>query len=198
MGDALKFPVPEENPRDEQELTECRLIEPEPASIYSVTGTLLRQYPGFCEIEIPDSDRTVISSQIMIQHRESDVTFTKKDLLFAARYQLSEIRLTGRSFAFSLRPGKAGWPDPEILARRYDEFLDSPEIAGILRRVSGTALVANHSWDPEVDILQVRNDSICNKIAALFHLDYQKTLLTDAFPLPGKPRVHFRQRHESP
>jgi hypothetical protein len=107
---------PERNLWHALDLMECRIVDGAPVGIYSVTGTLLREYHDFCETEVPASDRTVILHQVMIQSRESDVPFSKKDLVFAAEYQLTEARLIGRSFILSLKPGRAGWPEPGILA----------------------------------------------------------------------------------
>jgi hypothetical protein len=170
---------------------ECRIIEREPVGIYSATGTLLREYHDFCEIEVPASDRPVIRHQVMIQSRESDVPFSKKDLVFAAEYQLSEARLVGRSFIFSIKPGGEGWPEPEILARRYDEFLNSPTLSRMLEKISDSPILRKYSWDPEIDLLQARNDIVCKKIAEVFDLDYRQNPFAGCYLPPGHRRAPF-------
>ena len=107
MGLVSLFPRLENNPRYDQELLECRIIEREPFRISRPSGTLIREYPDLCELDIPESDRPVIRNQIMEQYRESDVAFSKRDLLLAAEYQFSEVRLIGRFvLVFRETPGK--------------------------------------------------------------------------------------------
>jgi hypothetical protein len=171
---------------------ECRIVDGAPVGIYSVTGTLLREYHDFCETEVPASDRTVILHQVMIQSRESDVPFSKKDLVFAAEYQLTEARLIGRSFILSLKPGRAGWPEPGILARRCDECTNNPELFRMLERIGNSPTLEKYSWDPEIDLLQARNDTVCKKIAEHFDLDYRQTPLAGCYLPPGNRRAHFR------
>src|SRR5208337_234922 len=175
MGDTSLFQRPENILRYEQELLECKLVDEDPVRIYSTSGELLREYPFFCEIEIPESDRQVIRQQIMIQCHESDVSFTKKDLQFAAEYRFSEIRLIGRSYIYSMKTLDRDWPDPGILGRKYDEIDTSADLVDTLERIRNSPDLRENSWDPEVDVLKIRNDMICKKIADAFCLDYRKS-----------------------
>jgi len=186
MEDTSLFQRPENILRYEQELTECRLVEGEPVRIYSGSGNLLREYPDFCEIEIPEPDRRIIRDQIMVQCHESDVAFSKKDLLFAAEYQLSEIRLIGRTFIFSIKPTDMGWPDPAIFARQYDEIDTGADLVNLLEGIRNSPELRENSWDPEVDILKIRSDIICKKIAGIFHLDYRKSSYIGCYLYPKK------------
>ena len=186
MGLVALFPRQENNPRYDQDLMECRIVERDPVRIYSASGSLLREYPGLCELEIPESDRPVIHHQVMEQHRESDVAFSKTDLLLAAEYQFSEMRLIGRSYLFSVKPSGRNWPEPEDLARHYDEILNHPDLILLLERMSTSRELVENSWDPDVEILQIRNDIICRIISAVYGLDYQKTEYACPYPSPGK------------
>jgi hypothetical protein len=186
MDDRSLFRRSENILRYEQELTECRLVKREPVRIYSVSGTLLREYPDFCEIDIPESDRVVIRHQIMIQCHESDVAFSKKDLLFASEYQLFEIRLIGRSSIFSMKPHNRVWPDPRVLAMYYDEIDTSADLISRLEETKNSPALAKNSWDPEVDILIIRSDCICKKISEIFHLDYRKAPFLGCYNYPKK------------
>lgn len=186
MGDPSLFRKPENILRYERELTECRLVEQDPVRIYSVSGNLLREYPDFCEIDIPESDRPVIRHQIMIQCHESDVAFSKKDLLFAAEYQFSETRLVGRSYIFSMKPTDEGWPDPVVLARQYDEIDNSADLVSLLETIRNSPELTENSWDSEVDLLKIRTDIICKKIADAFHLEYCKAPFAGCYMHPKK------------
>jgi hypothetical protein len=180
------FRSPENILRNEQELAECRLVEGDPVRIYSASGTLLREYPFFCEIEIPESDRAIIRNQVMIQAHESDVSFSKKDLLFAAEYRFSEIRLIGRSYIFSMKPAVGSWPDPVTLARQYDEIDTSANLVSLLEGIRNSPELFENSWDPEVDLLKIRSDIICKKIAEIFHLEYRKVPYAGCYVPPEK------------
>ncbi len=175
MEDRVWDTFREKDPREEHEQREYRITEREPVRIFSGSGTLLREYPSLYEIAIPESDRQVILYQIMVQNRESDVAFSKQDLVLAAEYQFSEFRLIGRSFLFSVKPSEKGWPNPGRLARHYDEIQKNPSLTLLLEKYSNSPELMNHSWDPDVDILQVRNDIICKKIAATCGLVYRRT-----------------------
>jgi hypothetical protein len=187
-GDVSLFQRPEGILENEQELTECRLVERDPIRIYSTSGTLLREYPDFCEIDVPVADRQVISHQVMIQGRESDVAFLKKDLLFAAEYQFSEIRLIGRSFIFSIKSLDRSWPDPAILAEEYEGIEKSSDLAGLLEKIRNSPQLRENSWDPEIDLIQIRSDIICKKIADIFSLDYRKAPYVGCYIYPKKWR----------
>lgn len=186
MGLVALFPRQENNPRYDQDLMECRIVERDPVRIYSASGSLLREYPDVCELGIPESDRPVIHHQVMEQHRESDVAFSKTDLLLAAEYQFSEMRLIGRSYLFSVKPSGRNWPEPEDLARHYDEILNHPDLILLLERMSTSRELVENSWDPDIEILQIRNDLICKLIAAVYGLDYQKTEYACPYPYRGK------------
>ena len=183
MGLVSLFPRQENNPRYEEDVMECRIVERDPVRIYSASGTLLREYPGLCELEIPESDRPVICHQVMEQYRESDVAFSKTDLLLAAEYQFSEVRLIGRSYLFSVKPDKK-WPEPSDLARYYDEILNHPDLILLVERISNSPELVENSWDPAIEILQIRNDIICKIIAAVHGLEYQKTPCAGRYPSP--------------
>lgn len=191
MGNRSRFRSMDVNPRLDDEWIEYQLVENGPVRIYSVSGTLLREYPDVCETAIPESDREMIYGQVMKQCRESDVAFSKKDLLFAAEYQFSEIRLVGRMFLFSMKPRGAGWPDPEVLARQYDEFMNSPDLVRTIQKASTTREVAENSWDPEMHILRLRNDIICKKIAERFQLEYRKDFYYRSHTQQKKQRALF-------
>ena len=182
MGDAVWSAFREKSPREEQEQREYRITERDPVRIYSRLGKLLREYPSLYEITIPESDRPVILYQVMVQHRESDVAFSKQDLVLAAEYKFSELRLIGRSFIFSMKPSEKGWPRPEQLARIYDEIQNSPALTLLLEKYSNSPELMNNSWDPDVDILQVRNDIICKKIATTCGLEYRRTTFSGSYP----------------
>jgi hypothetical protein len=197
MEDEVWASFREKDPREEQEQREYRITEREPVRIYSVSGKILREYPSLYEIAIPESDRPVILHQVMVQHRASDVAFSKQDLVLAAEYQFSEVRLIGRSFLFSVKPSGKGWPNPERLARHYDEIQNNPSLTLLLEKYSNSPELMDHSWDPDVDILQVRNDIICKKIAATCGLDYHRTSCTGTHPHSKKatgPRVSHASR----
>ncbi|WP_292349877.1 hypothetical protein [Methanoregula sp. PtaU1.Bin006] len=114
------------------------------------------------------------------------MAFSKKDLLFAAEYQFSEIRLIGRSYIFSLKTTDRNWPDPESLARQYDEIDNSTDLVDLLERIRNSPELLENSWDPEVDILQIRSDIICKKIAGIFHLDYCKAPYVGCYVFPKR------------
>jgi hypothetical protein len=194
MDDEARFAVRKKIPRHEQEQTEYRITERDPVRIYSCSGTLLREYPTLCELVIPECDRGIILYQVMVQCRESDVAFSKQDLLLAAEYQFSEVRLIGRSYLFTLKPSEKNWPEPERLAQFYDEIQNNPGLTLLLEKFSTSPELLDTSWDPEVDIIQVRNDIICKKIAVTCGLDYRRTTTTRKSPGSKKAtgRSHFR------
>jgi hypothetical protein len=190
-GDMSQAQNPEDRFPCEPDVMEDRLVEGDPVRIYSASGTLLREYPDFYETVVPDSDCREIRRQIMIQWRETDIAFTKRDLQFAARYDLSEARIIGRTYLFSMKPKDKGWPCPDILGRRYDELMTQPDLVTLLKKIRKSPVLLEYSWDPEVDLLQVRNDAICSGIADSFSLDYRKTLYTGCFNPPRKLHPPF-------
>ena len=184
MADGLQFRKPDAT-RYAQDLDECILVEGEPIRIYAVTGGLLREYRDFCRKEIPESDRFIISGQVMIQWRESDVAFSKKDLMTAARFRFAEIRLIGRSIIFTLKPANGSWPDPDFLSQKYEEIQRSTALADRLAQADSRKF-RETSWDPEVDLLKLRNDFICSEISRIFPMEYRKTPYTGCYLPPER------------
>ena len=190
MRTGLRFRRLEANPVLDDDWMEYQIVESEPVHIYSVSGILLRTYPEIFGMDIPEYDQKVIRGQVMEQSRESDVAFSKKDLLFAATYQLSEIRLVGRMQIFSMKP-QGSWPAPEILARQYDECMESQDLVFALQRASTTREIAENSWDPEIYLLRLRNNIICKNIARVFNLEYRRDLRFGRYHAPKNRQTLF-------
>ena len=87
---------------------------------------------------------------------------------------------------FSVKPPEKNWPEPENLARQYDEILNHPDLILLLERISNSPEIVENSWDPDIEIFQIRNDIVCKILSAVYGLDYQKTPYAGPSPAPGK------------
>ncbi|HUH79044.1 MAG TPA: hypothetical protein VLY83_04025 [Methanoregula sp.] len=159
-----------DSPDSDHELTEYRLIEGERAQIYSTDGTLLREYSGFYEAEIPKEDWPVVGGQVLVHYHVNDTAFSKKDLVTAARFNLLEIRVISRSMVFSMKRRGKAWPDPRTLAARYDRLENDSRLTDAIEMIETSPEFLKNSWDPELDLLKIRTGYISRQLAKEFGL----------------------------
>jgi len=154
--------------------------EGEIARVFSASGELLREYRGFCDMDIPETDRFVLENGILTYTHPLDTSFSQKDLVLAARLRLAEIRVIGRSYVYSLKPPATGWPSPECLGAAYDRLRTDPALIARINDIKNSEKFHTLSRDPEMDIFRIRRDLLCRKIAEEFDLRYRKAPFTSA------------------
>jgi hypothetical protein len=151
------------------------------ARIFSASGELLREYNGFCDANVPDTDRLLIEQGILTYSHPFDTAFSRKDLLFAVDFRLAEIRVFGKSLVYSMKPRGKEWPDRELLGKKYDEIRNSQEFVASLASFRNTDEFMAKSRDPEMDLFRIRRDLICEKLAEELGLVYQKAAFVNTF-----------------
>lgn len=150
------------------------------ARVFSVAGELLREYRGFCETEIPESDRPILENGILTYTHPLDTTFSRKDIVLASYLRLAEIRVIGRSYVYSLKPPTTGWPSPELLGTVYDRERKDPEFVARIESLKKSPEFRATSKDPEMDIFRIRRDLLCRNLAETFGLRYRKAPFASA------------------
>jgi len=150
------------------------------ARVFSPSGELLREYRGFCEMEIPESDCPALEKGILTYTHPLDTSFSKKDLVLASRMHLAEIRVIGRSYVYSLKPPLSGWPAPELLGEVYDRARSDPEFVSRIETLKTSPAFQATSKDPEMDIFRIRRDLLCRNMAEGFGLRYRKAPFASA------------------
>jgi hypothetical protein len=101
-----------------------RFSDHEIACIFSDYRTLLKggitqRYifgVGFTEEEFALMRRNILTHNHTGPYTNS---FSLGDVIKAAEADLREIRVVGRRFTFSMKPGDYGWPPPEAIRDRY-------------------------------------------------------------------------------
>ena len=165
---------------------EFGVCDGEIARVFSASGERLREYRGFCDMEPPEQDRFVIGGGILTYTHPLDTSFSKKDLMFAADFRLAEIRVTGRSCVYSMRPAGHEWPDPELIGKRYDEIRSSKAFVEKVANIKSAPLFQTRSRDMEMDIFRIRRDLICRELADSLGMEYTRSPVTPGHPwLPG-------------
>ena len=161
----------------EHELAEYRLIEGERAQIWSTDGVLLREYSGFYEPGIPEEDWPVIYGQVLVHYHVNDTAFSKNDLIIAATFNLSEIRVISRSMVFSMKRQGTRWPDHEKLAELYDRCERDSRLVNTIEMTETSPAFLESSWDPELDLLKIRTVCISRHIAKECGLEFHARVL---------------------
>jgi hypothetical protein len=160
------------------------------ARVFSSSGEMLREYRGFCNVNVPETDRLLIEQGILTYTHPFDTAFSRKNLLFAADFHLAEIRVFGKSLVYSMKPEGKEWPDPELFGKKYDEIRSSREFVASLAFLKNSHEFLAKSRDPEMDLFRIRRDLICGKLAEELGLVYQKAAFANAFATYARPHEH--------
>ena len=161
------------------------------ARVYSPSGELLREYRGFCDMDVPDKDRLLIERGILTCSHPLDTSFSRRDLIFASDFCLAEIRVFGKAMVYSMKPPGADWPDIDLLGRKYDAIRNSREFESYIADLKKSPEFLAKSKDPEMDLYRIRRDLICRRLADDFGMHYQKASYASAFSSYALHPLHF-------
>lgn len=147
------------------------------AGIFTVQGKSLHRYSGqyngiFC-VKIPDEDRLDSQHQILTRNHPSDTSFSLPDLETASRFNLTEVRVVGETGVFSMRPSRDGWPEPDLIERRYEEINYDPEFNSHINDIWLDPEFYLQAKNPYKDLLRIRSDLRCRLVAESFGLIYE-------------------------
>jgi hypothetical protein len=147
------------------------------AGIFTVQGKSLHRYSGqyngiFC-VKIPDEDRLDSQYQILTHNHPSNTSFSLPDLETASRFNLTEVRVVGETGVFSMKPSRDGWPEPNLIERRYEEINYDPEFNSHINGIWLDPEFHGQAKNPYKDLLWIRSDLRCRLVAEPFGLIYR-------------------------
>ena len=144
------------------------------ARVVSGSRKVLREYASFSESLIPEGERFLLAGQTVSCSHPLKMPFSRRDIMLAAKFRLAEIQAFGKSCTYSLKPKGAGWPEPEVIGRKYDEIRNARDFGVMIAAIKYSPDFLLNSVDPETDIFRIRQDLACQKLAKELELSYQK------------------------
>ncbi|WOF17073.1 hypothetical protein F1737_10500 [Methanoplanus sp. FWC-SCC4] len=164
--------------RFEKEIKNNTEREGEVCGIFSEKGELLCWFAGFSALMITNKECPETKGTILTHNHVSDSSFSKYDLKTASELKLKEIRVAGFTAVYSMKPslksGTGEWPAPDVIVRRYEEISRDRHIRSKINELMAVLESSASKKEGNIEILKVKSDLICEKLAKDLGLLYSK------------------------
>ncbi|WFN35238.1 hypothetical protein L1S32_03710 [Methanogenium sp. S4BF] len=165
----------------EKEICHFTPFDGEKVAVFSQDGKLIKEFEAEYNLnrelitEIPVEFDSELSGNILTHNHPSGTSFGKNDLMTASSIQLQEIRVVGKCGLYSMKPKGNMWPISEDMGNYFDAINTNSKFQSELNDIQFSADFYLNSKDIYLDMLRIKSELRCEKIAGAFGLDYKKS-----------------------
>lgn len=153
------------------------LTDTEETAVFSPAGLMVLRLhaisfdDGFFTL-IPEEVLPLLAGGILTHNHPSGCAFTCRDLREASFFSLAEIRVVTENMVYSMKPGPDGWPPGETIVSQWAIIAHDPVFREEVSALCNSGGIP--ARDRELYCRRIRVDLLCDRLAHVLHLIYNR------------------------